>query len=161
MWFIDKYKKRIAEMEQNNRMLANRISLLNRQLLEKNNIPKDNLMAALMRESLGLSIDFSAANDKCLPLHFLDGMQDAERHNFVNHMETIYNDDKFQKVVKYMINLFATNAIYKYDREEMKNGQIAVVAFRTFLNQLEKMHLEFTSYKSKDEEFDEQGILPE
>lgn len=162
MWFIEKYKKRIGEMEQNNRTLANKISLLNRELLEKNNIPREQLMAALMRESLGMQIDFSAAsNDRCLPPYFLDDLTAEQRKNFIIHMETIYNDERYQKVVRYMINVFATNAIYKYDEEKRKNGQIAVVAFRTLLSELEKMHKEFLSYKAVDEEFDDQEILPE
>lgn len=182
MWFTKKYKNKIEYLEQ-------ALELKNRELkqAEKGFKTKESnyqesiksLVQArtslkslvkelkskefhdLMIESLGLPIDFSVVNDKCLPLHFLSDLEGMERRNFVNHMETIYNDEKFQKVVKYMINLFATNAVYKRNEKEMKYGQIAVVAFRTLLKEFDKMHSEFLSYKKGDEEFDDQAILPE
>lgn len=159
MWIFKKDKNRIQELEEKNQRLVTDV----RSLLEKLKVAqKSSSMADLMRESLGMQIDFSAAsNDKCLPPHYLEGLSEDERENFVVAMETIYSDEKFQKVLKYMINLFATNAIYKYDKEEMRAGQIAVIAFRTLVRELDKMHSEFLGYKKVDEPFDEHAIMPE
>lgn len=164
MWFNKKYKERISHLEKVNIELARQLAQAKRDIEKEKEILRneDNLMAALMREALGMQIDFSAAStDKCLPPHFLQELSEAERKNFIISMETIYADDKFQKVVRYMINLFATNAIYKYDKDEMRAGQIAVVAFRTFLKEFSDMHKEFLGYKQKEDEFDPLAIMPE
>lgn len=160
---FSKYKKRIAFLEsQNSALLDYNRTLRDRELFYQNKINSMPSMAELMRESLGLSVDFaSASNDECLPPHFLEGLSEEERKNFIVDMETVYSNDRFQTVVRYMINLFATNAIYKADKDEMKNGQIAVVALRTLLKKFNDMHKEFLSYKKSDEGFDDQEILPE
>lgn len=168
--FFNKYKKRVREEfkkqhEHNIQIFLNKekdyldkISILN----DKIDKLKHGSMADLMRESLGITVDFSAASkDKCMPVYYLDGLSEEERKHFITEMETIYTSDKFHIVLNYMINLFATNAIYKEDKEQMKNGQIAVAAFRTLINRFDDMHREFLSYKKTDEEFDPLGILPE
>ncbi len=117
---------------------------------------------SMIQEALGFPIDFSSASkDKCLPPHFLDNLPEEERKNFIIEMETIYKSERFQSVLKYMINLFAISSFYKDDDKARRNGQIAAVAFRTFIIQMEDMHREFTTYHQKEEEFDEQAILPE
>jgi len=164
-----KYKNRILDLEEKNKLLASKLDTAYSEIkklnyiIENNKVStKDEMMAALMRESLGMAIDFSAAStDKCLPPHFLKEMEEDERKNFVIDMETIYKNDNFKKVVFYMINLFATNAIYKYEEEQRKNGQIAVIAFRTLLKEFEEMHNEFIGYKQKDEGFDPLATMPE
>ncbi len=108
-------------------------------------------------------VDFSAADkDKCQPIYFLEGLTEDERKVFISDMETIYSNDRFQKVVRYMLNLFAMKSVYADGTDQQKNGQIAVIAFRTFLKKFDDMHLEFLSYKKNDDEdFDEHGVLPE
>ncbi len=59
-----------------------------------------------------------------------------------------------------MINVFATNAIFKEDKEQMKNGQIAVIAFRTFLKKFDDMHKEFLSLTKVEEAFDPLEVMP-
>lgn len=163
MWpFTNKTKRRIKELEAINKSLANRVQLNIREIAQLHRADNQKNMAALMRESLGLAVDFSAASqDKCLPSHFLEGLEEDERKNFITDMESVWSNERFQHVVRYMINLFATNAVYKADPDQMKNGQIAVVAFRTFLKEFDKMHIEFEGYKKVDEEFDDQAILAE
>lgn len=119
-------------------------------------------MADLMRESLGFPIDFSEADkDTCMPPHFLAGLDEDERKAFIGDMESIYSNDKFQKVVRYMINVFGMTALYKESEQDRKNGQIAILAFRSFMKRFEEMHREFLqSKKNPDEEFDDQEILP-
>lgn len=123
--------------------------------------PVKGSFADLMRESLGMTIDFSEADTKtCLPAHFLEGLTSDERKNFVSDMETIYANEKFQSVVKYMINLFALNMVFKADEEERKRNQAAVIAFRTLLREFDKMHVEFLeSKRNADEDVDPQELL--
>lgn len=160
--FNKKYKGEILRLKNANNSLAMTINTQNKTLAELREKLKTTSMADLMREALGMQIDFAAAStDKCLPPHFLQELTDAERKNFITSMETIYVDEKFQKVVRYMINLFATNAIYKYDKDEMRAGQIAVVAFRTFLKEFSDMHKEFLGYREQEDNFDPLAIMPE
>lgn len=159
MWFNQKYKNRISEMEQTNRILTNKIIEQNRII---NSQDKKGSMADLMRESLGLQVDFSAAStDTCLPPYYLEGLDEDERKNFIIDMESIHENERYQKVVRYLINLFAMNAIYRSDEQERKNGQVAVVAFRTLLKEFDKMHKEFLGYKKVDEDFDPLATMPE
>lgn len=160
MWFNQKYKNRITEMELTNRKLGNRISELNREII---NIKNNNNLSDLMRESIGMQIDFSSASaDKCQPVHFLEGLSEIERKDFISSMESIHNDDKFQKVVRFMINIFAMNMVYRQEETERIRNQGAVVAFRTFLKELDKMHTEFVDYKKKEsDDFDPLATLPE
>lgn len=171
--FNKKYKEKILELERlvdrlredrdrnykvyiaNDDMWRKQLSDLERKL---KNIPLEDLM----RESLGLQIDFSTASEKGMPPYFLEGLEEEERKNFIIDMETVYTNERFQKVVCYMINVFGMNAIFKYDDELKRNGQIAVIAFRTFLKQFEAMHREFVGYrKSADDDFDPLNPLPE
>lgn len=161
MWWNKKYKDRILELEKENKRLEQSVTIFSCKNDELSQKLKGS-MADLMRDSLGMQIDFSAAStDKCLPPHFLEDLSEDERKNFIIDMETIRSNDRFQKVIRYMINLFATNAIYKYDEEQRKNGQIAVVAFRTFLKQFDDMHRDFISYKKVEDDFDPLATLPE
>lgn len=169
MWFTKKYKKEIHYLKAKNAELFaenQRLELLearyNNLRLTNKDSSNHSRMAELMRESLGLQVDFAAASmDKCLPPHYLEGLEEAERKNFITDMETIYSDEKFQKVVKYLINLFATNAIYKEDPKQRDNGQVAVIAFRTLLKEFDKMHIEFANYKKSDEDdFDPLAVMP-
>ncbi len=117
----------------------------------------------MMSEALGMEIDFSSADkDKCLPPHYLEGLTDEERKNFIFDMELIYSNEKFQKVVKYMINVFSLGMVYKKEERDRQNCQAAVVGFRTFLNKFDDIHREFLESKKNpdDEEFDDQEILP-
>lgn len=151
-------KERIAYLENLNDQKIQECKELRAKLVGMKNQPS---MADLMRESLGMVVDFSEADKKtCLPPHYLDTLTTEERKNFVADMETIYTNDKFQSVVKYMINLFAFNITFKADKEQMKNNQMAVIGFRTLLREFDKMHSEFLEQKkNSDTEFDEQDLL--
>lgn len=156
-------KQKVRDLENVIRELNNDKFLLSFQLDKlKAKIQKPYTMEDLMRESLGFPIDFSEAdNDKCMPPHYLKGLESDQRKSFISDMEVIYSNDNFQKVVKYMINVFGMNALYKESDQDRKNGQIAIIAFRTFLKRFEEMHKEFLeSKRDPEEDLDDQEILP-
>lgn len=168
MWF-QYHKQKILALENSIKEKDQKILALlgETQFLRNQNDPlkstQEERMAALMRESLGLSIDFSTAHkDTCKPPYYLDTLDEQSRKNFVIHMESITSDPRLQTLVRYMLNVFAMKAVYGAD-EIQKNGQIAVIAFRTLLQEFDKLHVEFLSYTKDEEEddFDEHGVLPE
>lgn len=174
MWFTEKYKKRISELEKlleetKDKGRDNVALFISRDVALKGKIQDleyrlENIpMADLMRESLGMSIDFAAASkDKCLPPSYLDDLDLEERKSFITDMESVYSNDRFKKIVNYFINLFATNAIYKFDEEQRNNNRAAVFGFRTFLQEFDKIHKEFLEYKKDpDEDFDPLETLPD
>lgn len=165
MFWNRKLKDRIRELESYSNSLEkgyeeklDRVKELQLKLRESKNQPS---MAELMKESLGMTIDFSLADNKtCLPPHYLDGLDSEARKNFIADMETVYSNEKYQAVVRYLINLFALNAVFKDDKEKMKNNQMAVVAIRTLSQEFDKIHLEFLEQKKDpDTLFDEQELL--
>lgn len=156
--FNKKLKEKNTHLARVNEELVRRLNMKEKELLRK---PVGS-MADLMRKSLGLAIDFSAASaDNCMPKHFLAGLDEDAKKNFVIHMETIHSDQRFQAIMRYMINLFATNAIYKADPEQMKNGRVAAVAFRTLLDEFDRMHAQFLEYQKVDDRFDPLEVLAE
>ncbi len=120
-------------------------------------------MEDLMRASIGLPmIDFANVdNDEGKPPHYLEGLTDDQRKNFIASMETIYVDEKFQKVVSYVINLLGNHSIQKADEDKMRNGRLGIIGIRTLTAEFLKAHNEHVSAKKKDEGFDPLGILPE
>lgn len=163
--FNKKYKKRILEHEKDQKLLRELLRIKDQRAasLEKRLVDlgtEDQRFAALMRESLGLQIDFFASV-KGLPPYFLDGLDEDDRKNFIIDMESIYSNERFQLVLRYLINVFAMNAIYKADKQQRDNGQIAVIAFEALTSQLTTMHKEFLSYKrNEDEDYDPLETLP-
>jgi len=167
MWFSKKYKKLdlenkrlIKELEIKLSNSANLIKELQSRLSNVNSNKEENMMITMI-ESFGLPIDFSEADSKGLPTHYLSGLDEKARHNFLGDMETIYQNSNFNNVIRYMLNRFATQCVLIEDSQKMKNNQIAVVAFRMFLNELKKMHKEFIGGNSQDEDFDDLEALPE
>lgn len=164
--FNKKYKVRIAELEEEAEFLRSELKSSDNELYDlknrNNKIPQPS-MADLMRESLGFSVDYASADkDTCLPPHYLNLLSEEERENFIIDMETIHSNERFQQVVRYFINWFAMNAMYKADEEQRNNGRIAMLGFRSFLKEFDKMHTEFLSYKkSEDNDFDPLATLPE
>lgn len=157
--FNRRLKERIKELEwiaQNDQARIQRLALT---IKEMNDVQPS--MADLMQQSLGMQIDFSAADKKtCLPPHYFDDLTTEERANFVADMETIYANQKFQSVVKYWINVFALSAVYKAEEIEKVRNQAAVIGFRALLNDFDKMHLEFMeNRREQKEEFDTHEIL--
>lgn len=145
--------KKIKELEAVIVSLRNELTALRRQ-------PKPS-MADLMRESLGILVDFSSVDDNGLPPHYLKGLNEDEHRNFIIDAERVYENKSYQAVARYMVNLFGTAAIYKEDKDQMKYGQVAVVAFNNLRKQFEDMHKEFLLLNQKKEEFDPLAVLPE
>lgn len=106
-------------------------------------------------------LDFANVDEDGKPPHYLKGLKDVERKNFIANLEGIYSDEKFQTVFNYVINVIANYSFQKEpDESKMKHGRYAVIGLRTLMKQLEEAHNEHMSDKKKSEEFDPLDILP-
>lgn len=134
-------------------------------LFEKTQEPHEITLADFMRfsfEQLGIpSLDFSNIDEEGKPSHYLAGLSDIERKNFIASMESMYADDKFQKIVSYVINLIGNHAIQKADDEQMKNGKIGIIGIRTLMAEFINAHQEYVDSKKPVEGFDPLATLPE
>lgn len=113
-------------------------------------------------KTLGLPyIDFANVDENGRPPHYLSGLTDAQRKDFIGHMESIYADEKFHKIVSYVINLIGNHAIQKAPEEQMRNGKIGIIGIRTLMAEFINAHQEFTDSKKPVEGFDPLAIMPE
>ncbi len=116
----------------------------------------------MMRASIGLPmINFSNVDKKGLPPHFLEGLNEDQRKNFMLDVAGMYSNDRFQTIFDYAINLVGNHAIHKEDIEQIKMGQLAILGIRTVKNEFEKLFNEYESSKKLPEQFDPLDILPE
>ncbi len=123
---------------------------------------KEPSMNELMRESIGLPyIDFSNVDEEGMPPHYLSGLSDEGRKAYVADLESIYSNEKFQEVCSYIINVVGNHAIQKASEDKMRNGRIGIIGIRTLLTEFSNAHSEYLSSRSKPEEFDPLGAMPE
>lgn len=108
-----------------------------------------------------IPLDFSNVDDNGKPPHFLSDLNDDARKQFIASMESIYSDEKFNKVINYVINVWGNHSFQvEPDETKMRNGRFAVLGIRTLMKEFEKMHSEYIGSKNKEEEFDPLEILP-
>lgn len=109
-----------------------------------------------------LSMDFSNVNDEGKPPHYLAGLSDKERKNFIANMESIYSSEQFKTVINYVINLIANYSFQKEpDESKIRNGRYAVIGIRTLMSEFERVHSEFLDSKKKVDDFDPLSIMPD
>ncbi len=112
-------------------------------------------------ESLGIPfIDFANIDEDGKPPHYLSGLTDAARKDFIARMESIYTDDKFQIVVSYVINLLGNHAIQKADDDKMRNGKIGIIGIRTLIGEFLQAHREYADSRKPVEGFDPLEVMP-
>lgn len=153
-------KEKIKTLEREIYDLSSQINKLNLEIKILRRRPTPS-MADLMRESLGIYIDFSTADENGKPPHYLSGLNEDERRQFIIDAKSVFDNKAYQEVVKYMINVFAFHTQYHEDKDQMKNGQVATVAFAAFRKQFDDMDKEFLLLNEKKEEFDPLDPLPE
>jgi len=166
--FLKKSKKVEAELEGIDKLLKTVLSIVkdissNVISPQKEDVAlEEALRRKIILEMIGIDVNFSLADQKDgKPPHYLVDLDEEDRKSFVSEMEVVYSNKSFNKVIEYMINLFATKSIMADDPKDMKKFQHAMFAFRVFLQELDKRHEEFLSYKKDDEQdFDPQEILP-
>lgn len=106
-------------------------------------------------------IQFSEVDEDGKPPHYLEGLSESERKDFIAKLESIYTDDQFQTVISYVINLIGNFAIQKADDDQMKNGKIGIIGIRTLLSEFIEAHQEYVDSKKPVEGFDPLATLPE
>lgn len=148
---VENYKKRIKELEKKVEFLEG--------TQRKIKVPT---IDDLMRDSLGLPmIHFHNVDEEGKPPHYLSGLNDDLRKQYIAELNAIYINEKFQEVLNYTINLLGNHSIQKATDENMRNGRIAIVGIRTLLKEFKDAHAEYVdSMKGKDD-FDPMSPLPE
>ena len=107
-----------------------------------------------------IMMDFVDVDESGLPPHYLKDLTVDERKNFVADMERFYYDERFNKVINYVINVLANYSFQKEpDEMKMRNGRYAVIGVRTLMKQFEEMHSEYLDSKKKEDDFDEFAVL--
>lgn len=123
---------------------------------------KEPTMAETLNKIIGMDIlpmDNADAKGRP-PLPYQDLEADG-RKNYVAHLESIYQDDRFQEMYKYAINVFGNHALLSDKEDAINNGRIGIVVMKTFMTFFENAHSEFLDQKKSEEEFDEFETLPE
>lgn len=117
----------------------------------------------LVCQSLGLptGIDFSNVDNEGMPPHYFKGLSDEQRKLWIGDLETIYANDKFQTVVKYVINMIGNHGIQKAPDDKMRNSKIAIIGIRTLLTELKTAHEEFSATTPGEGGFDPLATMPE
>lgn len=114
----------------------------------------------LMRDSLGLPmIYFDDVDEEGKPPHYLKDLTKEEREHWVADLTSIKENEHFQTVVSYVINLFGNHSLQVAEEENMKNGRYAIVGMRTFLKEFEEAENEHLSNKKQKEEFNKHEVL--
>jgi len=109
-----------------------------------------------------LPMDFSNVNDEGKPPHYLAGLTDKARKNFISNMESIYSSEQFKTVINYVINVIANHSFQKEpDESKMRNGRYGVVAIRMLMAEFERVHSEFLDSRKKVDDFDPLSIMPD
>lgn len=119
-------------------------------------------MSDLMRDSLGLPmLDFTTADEKGKPpLPYADLGAD-ERKNFIANLEVVYSTKEFQDMYQHTINHFGNHSMLVEKDDAIKNGRIAIVALKTFMQKFLDAHAEFLTNKRGEQPFDPLATLPE
>ncbi len=119
-------------------------------------------VVAYCTDTLGIPfMSFYDVDDDGKPPHYLAGLSDAERKDFIAKMESIYTDDKFQIVVAYVINVIGNFAMQKAEDDQMKNGKIGIIGIRTLMSEFIEAHQEHVDSKKPVEGFDPLAMMPE
>lgn len=133
-------------------------------LIEDNEYLMDSIEILKEEEPRGFlePLDFFNVDGNAKPPHFLKDLNEDARKQFIATMEGMYSDEKFQKVISYVINVLGNHSFQvEPDETKMRNGRFAVLGIRTLMKEFEKMHSEYVGSKKKVEEFDHLEILPE
>lgn len=176
---IDQWNKSVANYQGENVRLVSQIQKLgniekdlnslkgvNKKYLDENaklkaEIARRPTMADLMRDSLGLPmLTLDNIDADARPPHYLEGLTDEERKNYVAHLESIYADEKFQTVYAYSMNLIGNHMVHTVPDEQLGNGRVGIVSLKMLMKEFENAHDEFISSKKPAEEFDPMEIIP-
>ena len=105
--------------------------------------------------------DFSEVDDFGKPKHYLEGLGEVERKNYIADLEGIYSNKKFMAVLNYCVNLIGNKTVQVLPESEMFKGRFMILGIKTLSEELEKAHNEYENDKKGDEKFDDLSILPE
>jgi len=115
----------------------------------------------LAKTQFAFGFDFSEVDDFGKPKHYLDGLSETERGNYIAELESIYNNKRFKEVINYCINLIGNKTIQVVEEKDMFKGRYMILGTKKVLEEFENAHAEFINSKKSDESFDKLATLPE
>ena len=121
----------------------------------------DTLEEKIMNVDNLFEFDFSEVDDFGKPRHYLDGLSETERGNYIAELESIYNNKRFKEVINYCINLIGNKTIQVVEEKDMFKGRYMILGTKKVLEEFENAHAEFINNKKGDESFDDLATLPE
>lgn len=105
--------------------------------------------------------DFSQVDDYAKPPHYLKGLSESGRKNYVGDLVSIYNNDKFHEVIKYCINLYGNKGMQSWAEDDIYKARYAILGIKTVMQEFENAYSEHERTKSGEEKFDPLELLPE
>lgn len=120
-------------------------------------------LADLMRDCLGFPmLTMANVDEEAKPPHYLAGLSEAERKDWISHLEYIFTDAKFQAVYNYTLNLIGNHMVHVVPDELIGNGRLGIVGLKTLLKEFENAHDEFVEVKKANGgNFDPLATMPE
>jgi len=112
-------------------------------------------------KKFAFEFDFTEVDDFGKPPHYLEGLNDIERKNYIVDLESIYCNKTFMEVLNYCINLVGNKTLQVLDEKDMFKGRYMILGLKKLLEEFEEAHKEFENSKKGEEPFDRLGILPE
>lgn len=106
-------------------------------------------------------IDFVDIDDNGHPPHFLKDMGAEERERAIARLASIYDDNLFQEIFKYIVNVLGNQSFYKSDEKNMKNARFAMLGVKAFYEIFRDAKNEYLNMRNRDDSFDPLSPMPE
>lgn len=119
----------------------------------------------LMRLSLGIvPLDISSVppeDRNCLPKHYTDGMNDAQKLELWGSLNGVFNNENFQKMCKYLVDVQGNWTVRKgiSDREN-DAGRFCIAGIENVRAELKNANKNYLEKTKPEEEFDEHEVVP-
>lgn len=157
------------QIDESNTQIFRSVEKLNASILDlKNSIENSGKtiepdMASLLRTTVGLPpLKFhEEIDDEGSPPHYLANLEPSKRTAKVNKYEALYHNTELNELLDYMQNLFGNTAIRSTDKDNVRNGAIAIVAIDYIKRELLDRHNEYLDATTRDEPFDKFSLSDE
>lgn len=126
-------------------------------LLEEQKVIHDDEVQHRAEEILGLPYDFGNALKDGSVEHPLNELGEEEREVAIGSLENIYQNKHFQKILRYLIDLYGNVAIRNSELTDA--GRFSINGVTKVMRELESAHSEFVERHKPQEEYDKHEII--
>ena len=131
------------------------IEKLEKQIEVLENQPEPD-MADLMRDIIDLPmVDFANVDSEGYPLHYLEGITDAQRKEKLEKLSNFHQSGTLQEVFDFWINQFGNHSVRKSSNENVYAGRFSINGVAMIRKDLARAHAEYNELLHPDVDFDE------